>query len=66
MTTAPLSKSHATIHGRQMAYHESGDGEPGDDAVVFLHGNPTSSYLWRDVIPHVRDAPDRCDASRPI
>jgi haloalkane dehalogenase len=65
MTTAPLSKSYATIHGKQMAYHESGDGGPGDDAIVFLHGNPTSSYLWRDVIPHVRDgarAPLRCIA----
>lgn len=32
-----------------MAYHEVGEGEP----VVFLHGNPTSSYLWRNVIPHL-------------
>ena len=32
-----------------MAYHEVGEGEP----VVFLHGNPTSSYLWRNIIPHV-------------
>jgi haloalkane dehalogenase len=65
MTTAPLSKSYATIHGKQMAFHESGEGGPGDDAVVFLHGNPTSSYLWRDVIPHVRDRaadPVRCIA----
>jgi haloalkane dehalogenase len=34
-----------------MAYHERGEGR----AVVFLHGNPTSSYLWRNVIPHVAD-----------
>jgi haloalkane dehalogenase len=34
-----------------MAYHESGEGDP----VVFLHGNPTSSYLWRNIIPHVND-----------
>jgi pimeloyl-ACP methyl ester carboxylesterase len=33
-----------------MAYAEAGDG---DAVVVFLHGNPTSSYLWRNVIPHV-------------
>lgn len=33
-----------------MAYTEAGTGDP---AVVFLHGNPTSSYLWRRVIPHV-------------
>jgi haloalkane dehalogenase len=32
-----------------MAYVEAGSGDP----VVFLHGNPTSSYLWRNVIPHV-------------
>ncbi|HYZ98355.1 MAG TPA: haloalkane dehalogenase [Acidimicrobiales bacterium] len=50
-TTAPLPKRTATVEGRTMAYHESGEGPP----VVFLHGNPTSSYLWRNVIPHVRD-----------
>ncbi|MBM3139323.1 MAG: alpha/beta fold hydrolase [Chloroflexi bacterium] len=33
-----------------MSYAEQGGG---DDPVVFLHGNPTSSYLWRNVIPHV-------------
>ena len=54
MSTAPLSKSFATIHGKRMAYHESGDATAGE-AHVFLHGNPTSSYLWRDVIPYVRD-----------
>lgn len=32
-----------------MAYAESGAGDP----VVFLHGNPTSSYLWRNVMPHL-------------
>jgi len=45
----PLSKSYATVNGKQMAYHESGEGR----SVVFLHGNPTSSYLWRNIIPHV-------------
>jgi len=33
----------------RIAYRESGDGDP----IVFLHGNPTSSFLWRNVIPHV-------------
>jgi haloalkane dehalogenase len=33
----------------EMAYVEVGEG----DAIVFLHGNPTSSYLWRNVIPHL-------------
>jgi len=45
----PLEKSFVTAEGRRMAYHERGSGE----AVVFLHGNPTSSYLWRNVLPHV-------------
>lgn len=35
-----------------MAYVDTGQGDP----VVFLHGNPTSSYLWRNVIPHVEPA----------
>ncbi|MGL4236157.1 haloalkane dehalogenase [Tabrizicola sp.] len=35
--------------GRRMAYVERGAGHP----VVFLHGNPTSSFLWRGVLPHV-------------
>jgi haloalkane dehalogenase len=33
-----------------MAYYEVGEGHP----IVFLHGNPTSSYLWRNIIPHVQ------------
>jgi len=45
----PLEKQYKTVLGRQMAYHEVGTGDP----VVFLHGNPTSSYLWRNVVPHV-------------
>lgn len=45
----PLEKSFVTVEGRRMAFHERGAG----DVVVFLHGNPTSSYLWRNVIPHV-------------
>jgi haloalkane dehalogenase len=42
-----LSKSKTTVEGREMAYVERGSGTP----IVFLHGNPTSSYLWRDVMP---------------
>jgi len=38
-----------TIHGKRMAYIEEGSGDP----IVFLHGNPTSSYLWRNVMPHL-------------
>ncbi len=36
----------------RMAYTDTGGGEP---PVGFLHGKPTSSYLWRNVIPHVAD-----------
>ncbi len=50
LSAEPLSKSYATVNGKQMAYHDSGSGDP----VVFLHGNPTSSYLWRNIVPHVR------------
>ena len=42
-------KKFLSVHGKQMAYVEEGDGDP----IVFLHGNPTSSYLWRNVMPHL-------------
>ena len=51
MSTTPLVKTRIAVLGRHMAVHDSGHG----DAFVFLHGNPTSSYLWRDVLPHVAD-----------
>ena len=41
------NKKHIDVLGRRMAYVEAGEGDP----IVFLHGNPTSSYLWRAVIP---------------
>lgn len=47
-TKAIYAKKTASINGYQMRYVESGEGEP----IVFLHGNPTSSYLWRDIIPY--------------
>ena len=45
---APEKKTIEVL-GRRMAYVETGEGDP----VVFQHGNPTSSYLWRNVMPHV-------------
>jgi haloalkane dehalogenase len=42
-------KKRMQVRGRSMAYVETGQGDP----IVFLHGNPTSSYLWRNIIPHV-------------
>ena len=49
MTEQPLTKKTVDVLGHRMAYHERGEGAP----VVFLHGNPTSSYLWRNVIPEL-------------
>jgi len=45
----PATQQFATINGKRIAYLEAGSGEP----IVLLHGNPTSSYLWRNVIPHL-------------
>jgi haloalkane dehalogenase len=42
-------KQRVDVKGSSMAYVDVGSGDP----IVFLHGNPTSSYLWRNVIPHV-------------
>jgi len=43
------AKRRVRVHGKEMAYVETGAGDP----IVFLHGNPTSSYLWRNVMPHL-------------
>jgi haloalkane dehalogenase len=42
------AKKFATVNGRRMAYIDEGAGDP----IVFQHGNPTSSYLWRNIMPH--------------
>ena len=42
-------KRTAEVYGLTMSYVEEGSGAP----IVLLHGNPTSSYLWRNVIPHL-------------
>ncbi|WP_310620486.1 haloalkane dehalogenase [Flexibacterium corallicola] len=47
----PMDKTYRSIEGHKMAYVDQGSGRP----VVFLHGNPTSSYLWRNIIPYVTD-----------
>ena len=41
---------YADVHGSRMHYIDVGHGDP----ILFLHGNPTWSYLWRNVIPHLR------------
>jgi len=47
--TMPYKKKFATVNGKQIAYVEEGSGDP----IVLLHGNPTSSFLWRNVIPEL-------------
>ena len=53
----PYQKRRRQVLGRQMAYVEVGEGDP----IVLLHGNPTSSYLWRNVLPHLQSL-GRCIA----
>ena len=47
--SVPYGKCFKSINGKNIAYIDVGDGAP----IVLLHGNPTSSYLWRNVIPHL-------------
>lgn len=48
-----FDKQRVSVLDAQMAYVDVG--ETGGETVVFLHGNPTSSYLWRNIIPHVAE-----------
>lgn len=45
-STPAIAKKRIEVLGHTMTYVERGDGAP----IVFLHGNPTSSYLWRDIL----------------
>lgn len=47
-TEDSIYRRFVTVHGVPMAYVDIGQGDP----IVFLHGNPTPSYLWRNIIPH--------------
>ncbi|BCF95038.1 haloalkane dehalogenase [Paraburkholderia largidicola] len=46
----PFELKRLSVADAEMAFIDVGEGDP----IVFLHGNPTSSYLWRNVIPHVQ------------
>lgn len=46
----PYTHKFVDILGSRMAYVDEGKGDP----ILFLHGQPTSSYLWRNIIPHVQ------------
>ena len=65
----PFQSRYIKVKGSTMHYIDEGEGDP----ILFLHGNPTSSYLWRNIIPHVTDkgraiAPDligMCKSDKP-
>src|SRR5262245_6274014 len=46
----PYQKQRRQVLGSEMAYAEVGEGDP----IVLLHGNPTSSYLWRNILPYLQ------------
>ncbi|NNC81230.1 MAG: haloalkane dehalogenase [Acidimicrobiales bacterium] len=52
-----MDSKRISVGEHEMAYREIGEGPP----IVFLHGNPTSSYLWRNIMPHLADQ-GRCIA----
>src|ERR1700677_2192328 len=52
----PFSSHYREVDGLRLAHHDEGEGPP----VIFFHGEPTWSFLWRKVIPPVRDAGFRC------
>lgn len=49
LATDPYARKTVKVLDSEMAYVDTGQGNP----IVFLHGNPTSSYLWRNILPHV-------------
>ena len=49
ISVAEPEKQFIEVNGKKMAYVEMGEGDP----ILFQHGNPTSSYLWRNIIPHL-------------
>ena len=47
----PYQQKFVEVMGHKMAYVEKGEGDP----ILFIHGAPTSSYLWRNIMPYVED-----------
>jgi haloalkane dehalogenase len=45
----PFESKYVDVHGSKMHYIDEGEGDP----ILFLHGNPMSSYLWRNIVPHL-------------
>ena len=57
ISSQELPGKYVDVKGKRMAYVELGSGDP----IVFQHGNPTSSYLWRNIMPHLAEQ-GRCIA----
>ena len=55
MNASTLKKKKILINNKNIAYVDSGSGDP----IIFLHGNPTSSYLWRNITPYL-ESQGRC------
>jgi haloalkane dehalogenase len=53
----PFESKYIEVKGSKMHYIDEGEGDP----ILFLHGNPTSSYLWRNIVPYMSDK-GRCIA----
>lgn len=51
LSTDSLPRKRLKVLGTEMSYIDTGEGNP----IVFLHGNPTWSYLWRNIVPYVGD-----------
>ena len=49
-TEFPFESKFVEVHGARMHFIDVGEGDP----ILFLHGNPTSSYLWRNIVPHLQ------------
>ena len=57
LKTEEPAKQFVEVRDKRMAYVEMGEGDP----IIFQHGNPTSSYLWRNIMPYLADQ-GRCIA----
>lgn len=53
----PFASKFVTVHGSTMHYVDEGEGKP----ILFIHGSPASSYLWRNILPHL-EGQGRCIA----
>ncbi|MEM7538306.1 MAG: haloalkane dehalogenase [Chloroflexota bacterium] len=51
--TSPYTLKRVSVLDSEMAYIDTGSGDGSENTVIFLHGNPTSSFLWRNIMPHL-------------